>query len=83
MQEKTKIFLSYFLYRIVGIAKYPYLICYMAGKKKPGRPKSSDKRVPFNLRLKESILKALRSRSESERRAMNTVAEDILERDLA
>jgi len=52
-------------------------------KQKLGRPSSEDKREPFNLRLKKSILKALRKRSEEEQRAMNTIAERILERELA
>lgn len=63
------------------ITKYMLLLCYMANKK-AGRPSSDDKREPFNLRLKSSVLKALRKRAENEQRAMNTIAERILENEL-
>lgn len=59
-----------------------YLLCDMAKKKAVGRPESEDKREPFNLRLKSSILENLRNRSKSEGRAMNTIAERILENEL-
>jgi hypothetical protein len=47
-------------------------------KQKPGRPTVEDKRDPFNLRIKRSILKALRERAKEEQRPMNTIAENIL-----
>lgn len=55
----------------------------MAKKKAVGRPQSVDRREPFNLRIRKSILTALKKRAEAERRAMNTIAETILERELA
>jgi len=51
-------------------------------KRKAGRPTSEDRREPFNLRLKKSVLKALKARSEEENRKMNAIAEMILEREL-
>lgn len=54
----------------------------MAKKKTRGRPASEDRREPFNLRIRQSILTALKKRAEIERRAMNTIAETILEREL-
>lgn len=51
-------------------------------KKKAGRPSSEDRREPFNLRIKKSILKALKARAIAEQRAMNTVAENILTNEL-
>jgi len=51
-------------------------------KKKPGRPVVDDKRKPFNMRLKESILEALKSRAANENRKMNSIVEMILEREL-
>lgn len=58
-----------------------YLIYDMVTRK-VGRPGSEDKREPFNLRLKESLLEKLRLRSKKEKRAMNTIAEMILEKEL-
>lgn len=52
-------------------------------KRKAGRPTSEDKREPFNLRIKRSVLNALKERSNNEQRAMNTVAEMILEKELS
>lgn len=54
----------------------------MARKKAVGRPSSDDKREPFNLRIKNSVLEALRKRAQLEQRAMNTIAERILEKEL-
>lgn len=51
-------------------------------KNKVGRPESKDKRKPFNLRIKTSVLAALKKRAEKEQRPMNTVAEMILEHEL-
>lgn len=51
-------------------------------KKKVGRPSSEDKREPFNLRIRKSVLSALKKRAETEQRAMNTVAENILQKEL-
>lgn len=51
-------------------------------QRKAGRPESVDKREPFNLRIKKSVLDALKTRSREEKRAMNTVAEMILEKEL-
>lgn len=81
MQVFTKIFIVFIFRRTIDFMKYPYLLYDMV-KKKAGRPESEDKREPFNLRLKGSLLKELRKRSNSEKRAMNTVAEMILEKEL-
>lgn len=51
-------------------------------QRKAGRPSSKDKREPFSFRIKKSVLKALKDRADGEQRAMNTVAENILEREL-
>jgi uncharacterized protein (DUF4415 family) len=52
-------------------------------RKKRGRPELQDKREPFSLRLKKSVLMRLRERADNEQRAMNTIAENILQRELA
>ena len=59
------------------------LLYDMAKKKAVGRPQSEDRREPFNLRIRKSILTALKKRAETEKRAMNTIAETILEKELA
>lgn len=81
MQVNTKIFIEIILLRILHISNYCCWFTTMI-QRKPGRPSSEDKREPFNFRLRKSVLKALKDRAKDEQRAMNTVAENILEKEL-
>lgn len=81
MQVSTKIYLLKYYNIFLAGYKYSYLLCDMA-KRKAGRPTSEDKRKPFNFRIKTSVLDALKERSKEEQRAMNTIAENILEKAL-
>ena len=76
------IFVLIYLRLRLEVIKELLLLCYMAKKKAAGRPESEDKREPFNLRLKSSVLDNLRNRAKNEGRAMNTIAERILENEL-
>lgn len=54
----------------------------MKTTKKRGRKALDDPREPFNLRLKRSLLEVVRQRAKEEKRAMNTIVETILEKEL-
>lgn len=51
----------------------------MAKKRKPGRKKDENPRLPVHWRVRTSTLIALRKRAEAERRNINAIAEMILE----
>ena len=76
----ASIYVNIFLHLFLASYNYLYLLYDMAKKK--GRPAAEDKREPFNLRIRKSILTALRDRAKNEQRAMNTIAENILEKEL-
>jgi len=74
MQVITKIFLVYFLYTI---NKFPYL--YMAKKKKAGRPEVKDKKLPYPIRLKGSLLEKIKEVAEDNNRSLNGEITQALE----
>jgi len=43
----------------------------MAKKKRPGRPKSLDKKLPYPIRMKESLLDVIKDKAEDNNRSLN------------
>lgn len=77
--SKYVIILQHFL---LVFLTFTYVIYDMKTTKKRGRKALDDPREPFNLRLKRSLLEVVRQRAKEEKRAMNTIVEMILEKEL-